>query len=48
MKKAFFKTLAKFNKLFLPRLGKMNLAKLSTGQKALVAYKYWVTIHALD
>lgn len=48
MKKLFFKTLAAFNKLFLPRLGKMDLYNLSKAQKALVAYKYWVTTNALE
>lgn len=48
MKKLFFKTLATFNKLFLPRLGKLDLYNLSKAQKALVAYKYWVTTNALD
>jgi hypothetical protein len=40
--------LARFNKLFLPRLGKMDLNRLSSIQKALIAYKYWVTTNALD
>lgn len=48
MKKILFKTLARFNKLFLPRLGKMNLNNLSKAQKVLVAYKYWVTTNTLD
>jgi hypothetical protein len=48
MKKLLFKSLAKFNKLFLPSLGKMDLNNLSKAQKVLVAYKYWVTTNALD
>jgi glutaredoxin 2 len=48
MKKWLFKALAKINKLFLPRLGRMDLTKLSAPQKALIAYKYWVTTNALD
>jgi len=48
MKKTFFRILAAFNKVFLPRLGKLDLYNLSKMQKALVAYKYWVTTNALD
>lgn len=48
MKKTLFRLLAKFNKLFLPSLGKMDLSRLSKAQKILVAYKYWVTTNALD
>ena len=48
MKKIVFKTLAAFNRAFLPRLGKLDLYNLSKAQKALVAYKYWVTTNALD
>ncbi|WP_170177234.1 hypothetical protein [Chryseotalea sanaruensis] len=48
MKKILFKALARFNRLFLPRLGKMDLNNLSKAQKVLVAYKYWVTTNVLD
>jgi len=48
MKKGAFKILAKINKLLLPRVSTFNLDRLSKLQKALVAYKYWVTINALD
>jgi hypothetical protein len=48
MKKTVFRLLAKFNKYFLPKLGKMDLYKLSKAQKAFVAYKYWVTTNSLD
>lgn len=40
--------LARINKLILPRYSKRDLAKLSKIEKALVAYRYWVTTHALD
>jgi hypothetical protein len=48
MKKTFFKLLAKVNKLILPRYSKKDITRLSKIDKALVAYRYWVTIHALD
>jgi len=48
MKKSFFKVLAKLNKLILPRYSKRDINKLSKIDKALVAYRYWVTIQALD
>jgi hypothetical protein len=46
--KKFFKILARINKLILPRYSKRDLSKLSKIEKALVAYRYWVTTHALD
>jgi hypothetical protein len=48
MKKTFFKLLAKVNKLILPRYSKKDITRLSKIDKALVAYRYWVTTHALD
>jgi hypothetical protein len=48
MKKSFFKLLANLNKLILPRYSKRDINKLSKIDKALVAYRYWVTLHALD
>ncbi|HET6539291.1 MAG TPA: hypothetical protein VFG46_02350 [Chryseolinea sp.] len=48
LQKKFFKILARINKLILPRYSKRDLAKLSKIEKALVAYRYWVTTHALD
>ena len=48
MKKSFFKVLANFNRLILPRYSKRDINKLSKIDKALVAYRYWVTLHALD
>jgi hypothetical protein len=48
MKKAFFKVLAKVNKAVLPKYSQRDINKLSKIDKALVAYRYWVTIHALD
>ncbi|MBT1707573.1 hypothetical protein KK062_05035 [Fulvivirgaceae bacterium PWU5] len=46
--KAFFKVLAKFNKLILPRYSKRDINHLSKIDKAVVAWRYWVTVHALD
>jgi len=48
MKKLGFKILAKFNKLFLPSLSKLDMNRLSKRDKALIAYKYWVVMHILD
>ena len=48
MKKDFFKLLSKFNRLILPRYSKRDITKLSKIDKVLVAYRYWVTLHALD
>lgn len=48
MKKSLFKVLARINKLVLPSVSKLNVNKLSKGDKVLVAYKYWVTLHVLD
>jgi hypothetical protein len=48
MKRVFFKFLAAFNRALLPSFGKKDLTKLSTMQKAIVAYRYWVTTNALD
>jgi hypothetical protein len=47
-KKQFFKTLAKINKAAMPSFGKKDLTKLSTIEKGLVAYRYWVTTNSLD
>jgi hypothetical protein len=48
MKKILFKTLAAINRTILPSMSKKDLTKLSTLQKGLVAYRYWVTTNALD
>ncbi len=48
--KGFFKILAAMNRALLPKMsGKdMNLANLSKWQKALVAWRYYVTIRTLN
>jgi hypothetical protein len=48
MTKQIFKALARINKAILPRYSKADITKLSKIDKAIVAYRYWVTIHALD
>lgn len=46
--KLVFKILAKLNRLLLPRYSQHDLNSLSKLDKALVAYRYWVTLHVLD
>jgi hypothetical protein len=50
MKKSFYKSLAKFNKVILPSFTKqaLDLAKAKKWQMALFGYKLWVTKRALD
>ncbi len=48
MKKSVFKFLAQINKLILPRYSKKDITKLSKLAQAVVAYRYWVTIHAIE
>jgi hypothetical protein len=48
MKKTLFKIFAKINKAVMPSFGKKDLTKLSKLEKAMVAYRYWVTTNALD
>ena len=45
-----FKILAKINKLVLPSLTKQRLdvTKAKNWQKALITYRYYVTVRALD
>lgn len=47
MKRSAFKILASINRLLLPRMSKKELTKLTKFQKAIVAWRYWVTINAL-
>jgi hypothetical protein len=48
MKKTFYQILASINKVILPRYSKRDFTKLSKAGKAIVAYRYWVTIHAIE
>lgn len=45
-----FKFLAKLNKAILPSYTKeeLDLAKATKFQKAIIAYRYWVTINSLN
>jgi hypothetical protein len=45
-----FKVLAKINKAILPSYSKqrLELAKATKLQKAIIAWRYYVTIHALE
>jgi cytochrome c len=47
MKKTIFQILAKINKVVMPSMAKKDLTKLTNWQKAIVAYRYWVTTNAL-
>ncbi|QPH39874.1 hypothetical protein [Pedobacter endophyticus] len=48
MKKALFKALVKINNAILPSLYKKDPNRLTTLQKAILGYRYWVLMHALD
>jgi len=48
MKKILFKTIAKVNKVILPRYSQRDITRLTKFDKGLVAYRYWVTLNALD
>ena len=48
MKKTLFKILAKMNKVLLPKMSKRNITRLSKTEKAIVAFRYWVTTNSLD
>ncbi|WP_165953157.1 hypothetical protein [Pedobacter changchengzhani] len=48
MKKELFRVLAKINKIVLPSLYKIDPNKLTTLQKGILGYRYWVLTKALD
>ena len=50
MEKSFFRFLARLNKLLLPSFTKrrLDLAKASKWQLALIGWRYYVTTRALD
>jgi hypothetical protein len=48
IKKIVFKTLAKINRVLLPRYSKRDINRLSKLDKIIVAYRYWVTKNALE
>ncbi|MBP6390012.1 MAG: hypothetical protein KA175_04595 [Flavobacteriales bacterium] len=47
LRKSMFRGLARLNKALLPKLWSKDLIRLTPLQKALVAYRYWVTRNAL-
>ncbi len=47
MRKVVFRLLARVNKLVLPSLWRKDPRRLNTMQRALVAWRYWVTRNAL-
>ena len=47
MERAFFRLLARLNRLLLPKLWDKDLTRLTKLQKALVAWRYFVTRKAL-
>ncbi|HEY4655615.1 MAG TPA: hypothetical protein VIH22_13930 [Cyclobacteriaceae bacterium] len=47
MKKSVFKLLAALNRAILPRYSRRDLTRLSKLDKALIAYRYWVTRNSL-
>ncbi|APQ18178.1 SsrA-binding protein [Maribacter hydrothermalis] len=50
MKKAFYKLLAKLNKVLLPSYSKqqLDLAKATKFQMAIIGWRYLITTKALD
>jgi len=50
MKKSFFKTLAKLNKVLLPSFTKkrLDIAKASKIQLAIIGWRAYVTLNSLD
>jgi hypothetical protein len=48
MKRSAFQFLASINRAILPRMSKKDLTRLTKIQKAIVAYRYWVTINAIN
>lgn len=48
MKKKFFKLLNGINKAILPKYSQLDPSKLSKVQQAIVAYRYYILINALD
>ncbi|CAN5219289.1 hypothetical protein BH09BAC3_BH09BAC3_26500 [soil metagenome] len=48
IRKSLFKILSRFNKAILPSVSKLDMNRLSKTDKALIAYKYWVTLNVLE
>ena len=47
MRRSFFRLLARLNKLLLPKLWDKDLLRLNGLQKAIVAWRIWVTKNSL-
>jgi hypothetical protein len=47
MQKIIFKLLAAINKAILPSYSRRDLTKLTKVDKAVIAYRYWITKNAL-
>jgi hypothetical protein len=47
MRKTLFKILASINRVIMPRYSQRDITKLSTFDKALIAYRYWITKNSL-
>ena len=47
MKKSLFRLLARINKMLLPRYSGKDLNRLNKLDKALIAFRYWVTVNSL-
>ena len=43
-----FKALAAFNKVFVPRMSNRDLTRLKKWEKAIVAWRYWVTTNSIE
>lgn len=48
MKKSFFRVLNKINKAVLPKLSGKDPNTLTTVQKGILAYRYFVLVNSLD
>jgi hypothetical protein len=48
MKKSFFKILVKINKAVLPSFYQKDPMKLTTLQKAILAYRYWTLTNSMN
>jgi len=47
MRKTLFEILASINRVILPRYSQRDITQLTTLDKALIAYRYWVTKNSL-
>ena len=45
--KTFFKTLARINRIILPKYSRRDLTKISKVDKLIIAYRYYITKNSL-